>query len=106
MKDNCKTQQSNLKETAVVVTTEHRGIFFGYAQGHLSLTADTIVLHNARMCAYYSADTHGSAGLISGGPADGSRVSPQVAEIGLRGVISIAPASDDAITAWEAEPWS
>jgi len=91
-------------ETAVVVTTLHRGIFVGYANNP-NMEAETITLSRARMVLYYSAETKGLTGIGSNGLAKGSRVTPAIGLIGIRDVTSIAQASEKAVLAWEAEPW-
>lgn len=58
---------SKSKERAVIVTTAHRGVFFGYAT---DTDADTIALKRARLCVYWSADVRGFMGLASGGPTE------------------------------------
>lgn len=59
-----KSAKSNGKqaERAVLVTTEHRGVFFGYAT---ETDGETITLKNARNCVYWSSDVKGFLGLAS-----------------------------------------
>ena len=51
----------------VVVTTEHRGVFFGYLDG--SRDSETALLRDAQMCVYWSADVRGVLGLAATGPS-------------------------------------
>lgn len=60
-------------ERAVVVTTEHRGVFFGYAR---ETSGETIALRAARLCVYWSADLRGFMGLASHGPNSSCKVGP------------------------------
>jgi len=89
------------KERAVVVTTAHRGVFFGYAT---EATGATIKLRQARNCVYWSPETHGFLGLAAVGPNKNCRVGP-AADIELRDVTCVAEATDAATFAWEAGPW-
>ena len=86
---------------AVIVTTAHRGVFFGY-------TADTdreqIVLTKARLCLYWSADMKGFMGLASIGPSTSCKIGPQ-ADITLRDITAVVEVTPMAIQAWEAAPW-
>lgn len=91
------------KKVAVVVTTAHKGVFFGY--GDPSDKA-TIRIEKARMCIYWSADVKGILGLAANGPSKNSKVGPAVPAITLRDVTSVMEASEDATKAWEAGPWA
>ena len=84
----------------VIITTEYRGVFYGYAE---DTSGDTIILKDARNCIYWSAATGGFMGLASRGPADGSRVGAKVAQIELRKVTAVVEMTDAAIAAWERE---
>lgn len=85
----------------VIVTTEYRGVFFGYAT---ETSGDTITLTNARNCIYWSAKTGGFMGLASKGPSAGSRIGERVNSIELRKVTSVVEMTADAVASWEKEP--
>lgn len=89
-------------ERAVLVTTEHRGVFFGYAT---DTSGDVIALKRARNCIYWPAATKGFLGLASDGPGGGARVGPP-ADIELRKITCVAEVTEAAAKAWEAAPWS
>lgn len=89
------------KERAVVVTTEHRGVFFGYAT---DTDGDAIQLRAARNCLYWPAENKGFMGLAAMGPVSGSRVGPAV-DITLRKITSVIECTPDAVKAWEGAPW-
>ena len=89
-------------ERPVVVTTAHRGVFFGYAS---DTNGETIALKRARLCLYWSADVKGFMGLASGGPTSGCRIGPR-ADITLRRITAVLEVSAQAVAAWEAAPWS
>ena len=88
----------------VLVTTKHRGVFFGYLNGEA--TQDTLTLSKARNCIYWDTETKGFLGLAVTGPRSGCRVGPAVDELTLYDVTSIVGCTDDAVKAWEAAPWS
>jgi hypothetical protein len=81
----------------VIVTTEYRGVFFGYAT---DTSGDTINLSNARNCIYWSAATGGFMGLASKGPAEGSRIGETVAAIALRKITAVLEMTPAAVAAW------
>ena len=82
----------------VLVTTEFRGVFFGYAD---DTSGDNITLTNARNCIYWSSANGGFGGLASEGPAKGSRIGARVEKIDLRKVTSVSEMSDSAVAKWE-----
>lgn len=88
----------------VVVTTEHRGVFFGYLQGNRE--EPTAELHEAQMCVYWSTAVRGVLGLAVTGPDDKCRVTPPVPSITLHKVTAVMDATDEAVKAWLARPWS
>lgn len=90
------------KERAVLVTTEHRGVFFGYAT---QTDGDAINLRAARNCIYWPATNKGFLGLASIGPLDGSRVGPAT-DIEIRQITCVAECTDAAVAAWEKAPWT
>jgi hypothetical protein len=87
----------------VVVTTEHRGVFFGYTEDPMS---DPMKLYDARNCVYWSADVKGWLGLAVGGPTSGCRIGPKVKGFILKDITSVAEVGEAAVAAWEAAPWS
>lgn len=91
------------KERAVLVTTDKRGVFFGYLKDQP--TPESIILERARMIVYWSAETRGVLGLASDGPAAGSRVTPQVPQLTLMGVTAVADCTDKAVAAIKKAPW-
>jgi hypothetical protein len=88
-------------ERAVLVTTEHRGVFFGYTT---DTTGDIINLRAARNCIYWPAEQKGFLGLASTGPLKGSRIGP-AADLELRKITSVAACTPEAVEAWEKAPW-
>lgn len=90
------------EEIAVVVTTEHRGVFFGYTTDP---KAEIIELRAARNCVYWPPENKGFVGLASDGPKQGSKIGP-AADIQLRKITSVVKCSPAAVEAWERAPWS
>ena len=89
-------------ERAVLVTTEYRGVFFGYAT---DTGGETIKLRAARNCIYWPEKNRGFLGLANMGPVSGARVGPP-ANIELRKITCVAEVTKEAVEAWEAAPWS
>jgi hypothetical protein len=89
-------------ERPVMITTQHRGVFFGYAT---DTAADRIKLRAARCALYWSKDVRGFLGLANQGPTKTCRIGPP-ADIELLNITSIVEVTADAVKAWEAAPWS
>lgn len=89
----------------VVVTTAHRGVFFGYVQATQPLDVETIRIEDARNCVRW-VDTRGFMGLAATGPNNKCRIGPRVPSLTLQKVTSVAEASQAACDAWEKAPWS
>jgi hypothetical protein len=89
-------------ERAVLVTTEHRGVFFGYAR---DTDGATIKLDRARLCVYWSSDVKGFMGLANSGPTKGCRIG-KPADITLRAITAVVECTPEATTAWETGPWA
>ena len=88
-------------ERAVLVTTSHRGVFFGYAS---DTDGAIIKLRSARNCVYWSNEAKGFLGLANKGPVGNSRVGPP-ADIEIRDITCVAEVSDEAVKVWESAPW-
>lgn len=89
-------------ERPVLVTTAHRGVFFGYAT---DTSGDTIKLRRARNCIYWPTSNKGFLGLAADGPKDGARIGP-AADIELRDITSVSEVTADAVAAWESDKWA
>lgn len=90
------------EELAVVVTTSHRGVFFGYTSDYSGAVID---LRAARNCLSWSADVKGFMGLAATGPSKNCRVGP-AADILVRDITSVMKCTPEATAAWEASPWA
>lgn len=90
------------KSRPVVVTTAHRGVFFGYASGDTS--GEEIKLERARLCLRWTEDVKGFMGLASSGPSKTCRVGP-ACTITIRAITAVLEATPEAVEAWERAPW-
>lgn len=88
-------------ERAVIVTTAHRGVFFGYAT---DTDGEQIALTRSRLCLYWSRDVKGFMGLAATGPTKSCRIGPP-ADITLRNITAVLEVTPEAVKAWEAAPW-
>ena len=83
----------------VLVTTEYRGVFFGYAD---ETSGDNITLTKARNCIYWPSSQGGFMGLAQDGPAKGARIGATVEKIDLRKITSVIEVTPSAAAKWEA----
>jgi hypothetical protein len=96
--------ENQAESTPVVVTTEHRGVFFGFLAGPRD--GKTVELTGAQMCVYWSADVKGILGLASSGPSRSCRITRPVPRITLQAVTAVIDVTDEAVKLWQDRPWS
>lgn len=89
--------------TPVVVTTQHRGVFFGHLSSDQDETARSLVLSDCR-CAIYWSGKRGFLGLASHGPEEGSRIGATAPRVRLHDVTSVSACTPAAAEAWRAWP--
>lgn len=94
---------ADTKLVPVIVTTSHRGVFFGY--GVVSQD-QTIRIERARMCVYWSRDVKGVVGLAANGPTAECRIGPAAPAITLHAVTSVMECSPEAEAAWNKAAWN
>lgn len=83
---------------AVIVTTSHRGVFFGYTDAK---SGDEIIhLKNARMAIRFGT-TRGLMQLAQTGPTSNSKISDR-ADLEVRSITAVFEVTDAAVKAWEA----
>jgi hypothetical protein len=99
------TESNEAPGTPVVVTTEHRGVFFGFAPSP-KVGATTIELLDGQMCVYWSESVKGVLGLAATGPDKRCKITPPVPRLELNKVTSVMHATDEAVKAWQSRPWS
>jgi hypothetical protein len=85
------------RERPVIVTTEYRGVFFGYTDA--APGADVVMLKRARMAIYFGT-TRGVMELAETGPTAKSKISAR-ANMELRKVTAVMEVTDVATKAWE-----
>jgi hypothetical protein len=83
-------------ERPVIVCTEFRGVFFGYAA---DTSGDVIHLKRARMAIYWGT-TRGVMQLAETGPTGTSKISAR-ADIEVRKVTAVFEVSEEAARKWE-----
>lgn len=83
------------KARPVIITTEYRGVFFGYAK---DTSKDTIHLARARMAIYWGTNK-GVMQLAETGPTSSSKISAQ-ADIELRKITAVFEVQPEAEQAW------
>jgi hypothetical protein len=88
-----------MKKKAVLVTTEFRGVFFGYVKSDAKLPNE-ITLTDVRNCIYWSASVGGFLGLAANGPDSQCKIGMRVPELRLFKVTSVSPVSDEAAAKW------
>lgn len=96
-------KKSESDERALVVTTEHRGVFFGYG---VPTKESVITLRDAQMCVYWSAEVKGVLGLSAVGPLKGSRVTPAAPSMTLQKVTAVMECTAEAEKVWKTQPWN
>lgn len=87
----------------VVVTTSHKGVFFGYGKPS---DAPSIRIERARMVVYWSADVRSVVGLAATGPTNGCKVGPSAPAVTLRDVTAVIECSEEAAKKFEEAKWS
>lgn len=94
------------KEVAVMVTTDKRGVFFGYTNESTIYKNRRITLSKARNCIYWSSSVRGFLGLTVTGPDKQCKVGPAAPSLTLEGVESVSTLTPEAVEAWEKAPWA
>lgn len=97
------TNSSDRKEVAVLVTTQYRGVFFGYTSDDLK--GPHLFLRSVRMCVHWSASVRGVVGLAAAGPNAECRITPAADGV-IRDVTAVWLCKEEAIAAWESQPWA
>lgn len=84
---------------AVLVTTKHRAVVFGYIKNDKKLPAE-ITLTGARLGIWWQ-DCGGFMGLAASGPNKNCRVGARVDQITFYEITSVTSVSAEAEKAWE-----
>lgn len=91
------------KKTGFVITTAHRGVFFGY--GVNKPGAKELTLTDVRMCISWQSTNKGVLGLAVAGPNSSARVTQAVPEMTIKEITAVMKCTPDAVAAWEKGPW-
>lgn len=92
---------------AVVITTENRGVFFGYVEDGKDAELPTeIELKSARMCVMWSSSVRGVLGLAATGPNRECRITKKVPAITLYKITSVTDCTPEAVEEWEKGHWT
>ena len=86
---------------AVLITTKHRGVFFGYVPIDQDMTVRTMALKEAR-CAIRWATKTGVAELAEIGPNKNSRIGAKADIESIHDITAIWAVTDKAVKAWNA----
>jgi hypothetical protein len=96
---------ANRSTRPVLVTTAHRGVFFGYLHGDAA--KEKVVIDRARNVTYWDVSTRSFLGLAAQGPTDKCRVSAAAGEqstlFDITGVFVCTP---EAVEKFEKGPWA
>jgi len=88
----------------VLVTTEHRGVFFGYVEDE-SKFPTTIALTKMRNCIQWRG-LKGFLELTTTGPTKSCRIGPAAGRGTLAKCTGIWDVEPTAVEAWENAPWA
>jgi len=91
-------------EQAVMVTTEFRGVFFGYMSE--PPVDGSVTIKRARNCVYWSQDVKGFMGLAATGPTRDCKIGPAVPSLTLNKITAVIEVAKEAVEKWEGAPWA
>ena len=89
----------------VLITTKHRGVFFGYMNGKPDTLPGKVKLSGVKNCIYWSSDVGGFLGLASDGPSASCKIGKRVESMVLYDVTSVTDVSPEATELWESAVW-
>ena len=92
-------RNTSTTDRPVIVCTEHRGVFFGYAK---DTKGAEIKLRSARMAIQFGT-TRGVMELAETGPTSRSKISAR-ADIDVRKVTAVFEVTPVAVKAWDSAP--
>lgn len=86
----------------VLITTAHRGVFFGYLKSREETPEGLTVTLTGVRCAIRWSTTGGFLELAEKGPNKNSRVGARAPAAEIRKVTSVTDCTPEAVAAWEA----
>lgn len=85
---------------AVLVTTKHRGVFFGFVDPATKANQSSLVLKKCRNCIKWASSVGGFLGLAAKGPDQNCRIGTEAPEVILHDITSVTDVTDEAAEAW------
>lgn len=89
---------------AVLVTTDNRGVYFGYVTD-ASTAPESLTLTDARVVVEWDTEMKGFLALAADGPNEMCRISRPTTKLVLYGVSTISEVSAEAAALWDLAPW-
>lgn len=101
-----KEEEMKTDKVPVLITTDSskRGVFMGFIDPS-DADKETLTAEQVRMAVYWSTDVCGVIGLAATGPTKNCRISKAAKKAVLKGVTAVIEISNEALKAWEKEPW-
>lgn len=94
-----------LESKKVVVTTAHRGVFFGKLIENDA--PKSVKLEGAKNCLYWGSSLHGFIGLASSGPDKSCRIGPAASlPMDLYDITSMIECTPESVKRWEEGNWA
>jgi len=87
------------KQIPVLVTTQHRGVFFGFVPADQDMTARTMRIADAR-CAIRWATTRGVAELAEIGPNENTKIGACATLAALHDITAVWECTQEAVKQW------
>ena len=84
----------------VLVTTQHKGVFFGFAANDDLENKSLIRLDRVKCCMYWHESVGGFLGLASAGPNDQCRIGKQAEHVVLHDITALVICSEEAVSQW------
>jgi hypothetical protein len=100
-----KAVKANGQTRPVLVTTAHRGVFFGYLHGEPA--KEKVILDRVRNVTYWDATMRSFLGLAAQGPSEKCRVSGAASEAStLFDITGVFVCTPEAVEKFEQGPWA
>jgi len=88
------------EKLAVMVTTEAKGVFFGYIDAKDESNSDKLVVEECQMAVYFSSSIGGVLGLTYTGPDKNCRISNPAPQFLLHKITGVARVTKEAEKNW------
>ena len=93
-------EEASAERIPVLVTTAHRGVFFGFASPDETENKAKITLTDCRNCLYWQKEVGGFLGLAATGPSTDCRVGASAKKVVLHDITSVSHCTAEATAAW------